>query len=88
MFDAVRITFIGGVGALPGPVLGAIVYVFLKEYLALRWVDFHVLISGMMFIVVVLLLPDGLVEAAGRVRSRFARTSFTRARGTQRPHAP
>jgi branched-chain amino acid transport system permease protein len=72
-FDAVLITFIGGVGTLQGPVLGAIFYVFLKEYLALRWVDFHVLIFGVMFIVIVLLLPGGLVEAASRVRSLFVR---------------
>src|SRR5206468_4181726 len=40
-FDALLITFIGGVGTVHGPVLGAIFYVFLKEYLAIRWVDFH-----------------------------------------------
>ena len=67
-FDALLITFIGGVGTLHGPVLGAVFYVFLKEYLALRWVDFHVLIFGALFVVIVLLLPGGLVEAAGRIR--------------------
>src|SRR5207247_2074179 len=39
-FDALLITFIGGVGTVHGPVLGAVFYVFLKEYLAIRWVDF------------------------------------------------
>ena len=67
-FDALLITFIGGVGTLHGPVVGAVFYVFLKEYLALRWVDFHVLIFGALFVVIVLLLPGGLVEAAGRVK--------------------
>jgi branched-chain amino acid transport system permease protein len=73
-FDAVLITFIGGVGTLQGPVLGAIFYVLLKEYLALRWVDFHVLIFGVLFVVIVLLLPGGLVEAASRMRSLVRRT--------------
>jgi branched-chain amino acid transport system permease protein len=67
-FDALLITFIGGVGTLHGPVLGAIFYVFLKEYLALRWVDFHVLIFGALFVVIVLALPGGLVEVGSRIR--------------------
>jgi branched-chain amino acid transport system permease protein len=72
-FDAVLMTFIGGVGTLHGPVLGAVLYVFLKEYLALRWVDFHLLIFGALFIAIVLLLPGGLVQAAARARHVLAR---------------
>lgn len=68
-FDALLITFIGGVGTVHGPVLGALFYVFLKEYLAIHWVDFHLLIFGALFITIVLLLPGGLVEAAARLRA-------------------
>jgi branched-chain amino acid transport system permease protein len=68
-FDAVLMTFIGGVGTLQGPVLGAILYIVLKEYLALRWVDVHLLIFGALFVAIVLLLPGGLVQAAGRARA-------------------
>ena len=71
-FDALLMTFIGGVGTLHGPVLGAVLYVVLKEYVALRWVDFHLLIFGGLFVAIVLLLPGGLVQAAERVR-RLAR---------------
>lgn len=67
-FDALLVTFIGGVGTLHGPVLGAAFYVFLKEYLAIRWVDLHLLIFGILFVAIVLVLPGGLVEAAGRIR--------------------
>jgi branched-chain amino acid transport system permease protein len=67
-FDAVLITFIGGVGTLHGPVLGALFYTFLREYLAVKWVDFHLLIFGTLFVAIVLLLPGGLVEAVGRAR--------------------
>ena len=66
-------TFIGGVGTLHGPVLGAVLYVVLKEYLAVRWVDFHLLIFGALFIAIVLLLPGGLVQAAARGRGLLAR---------------
>jgi branched-chain amino acid transport system permease protein len=67
-FDALLVTFIGGVGTLHGPILGAVFYVFLKEYLAIRWVDFHLLIFGALFVAIVLLLPGGLAEAAARLR--------------------
>jgi branched-chain amino acid transport system permease protein len=72
-FDALLMTFIGGVGTLQGPVLGAILYVVLKEYLAVRWVDFHLLIFGALFIAIVLLLPGGLVQAAERARRLVGR---------------
>jgi branched-chain amino acid transport system permease protein len=72
-FDALLMTFIGGVGTLHGPVLGAILYIVLKEYLAVRWVDFHLLIFGVLFIAIVLLLPGGLVQAAERTRRLLAR---------------
>jgi branched-chain amino acid transport system permease protein len=64
----VLVTFIGGAGTLVGPVLGAAFYVFFKEYLAVQWVDFHLLIFGALFIAVVLLLPGGLVELGARLR--------------------
>jgi branched-chain amino acid transport system permease protein len=68
-FDALLMTFIGGVGTLQGPVLGAVLYVVLKEYLALRWVDLHLLIFGALFIAIVLVLPGGLVQAVSRLRA-------------------
>jgi branched-chain amino acid transport system permease protein len=74
-FDALLVTFIGGVGTLHGPILGAIFYVFLKEYLAVRWVDFHLLIFGAVFVAIVLLLPGGLVEAGGRIRALLTRSA-------------
>jgi branched-chain amino acid transport system permease protein len=72
-FDALLMTFIGGVGTLQGPVLGAVLYVVLKEYLALRWVDIHLLIFGALFVAIVLLLPGGLVQAAERARALLGR---------------
>jgi branched-chain amino acid transport system permease protein len=67
-FDALLVTFIGGVGTIHGPILGAVLYIFLKEYLAVRWVDFHLLVFGTLFIAIVLLLPGGLVQAVERAR--------------------
>ena len=66
------ISFIGGVGTLHGPIFGALFYVILKEVLALRLVELHLLIFGVLFILVVLFFPGGLVEAWSRVRRLFA----------------
>jgi len=73
-FDAVLISFIGGVGTLHGPILGALFYVILKEVLALRLVELHLLIFGVLFILVVLFLPGGLVEAWSRARHLLGRS--------------
>jgi ABC-type branched-subunit amino acid transport system permease subunit len=55
--------------------LGALFYVILKEILALRLVELHLLIFGVLFILVVLFLPGGLVEAWGRARHLIVRNS-------------
>ena len=62
-FDALLMTFIGGVGTVAGPVLGAAFYVLLKEVLVVRLVETHLLIFGALFVLVVLVLPGGLLEA-------------------------
>jgi branched-chain amino acid transport system permease protein len=77
-FDAVLITFVGGVGTIHGPVLGALFYVILKELLAVRLVELHLLIFGVLFILVVLFLPGGLVEAWSRARRLLVRNSRSR----------
>jgi branched-chain amino acid transport system permease protein len=67
-FDAVLITFVGGVGTLIGPLIGAVFYVLVREWLAVSLVAVHQVIFGALFIAVVLVLPGGLVDAAGRLR--------------------
>ena len=56
-FDAVLMSYIGGVGTVHGPVLGALFYVILRELLAVQWVEFHLIIFGVLFMLVVLFLP-------------------------------
>lgn len=70
-FEALLMTFIGGVGTTLGPILGAIFYVVVKEVLTVQLLEIHLLIFGCIFILVVLLLPGGLVEAFGRARRLF-----------------
>jgi branched-chain amino acid transport system permease protein len=67
-FDALLITFVGGVGTMVGPIVGAFFYTIFKEFFARTFPELHVFIFGILFIVVVLLLPGGLVEMAARIR--------------------
>jgi branched-chain amino acid transport system permease protein len=74
-FDAVTIAFIGGTGTVIGPIVGAVFYVVVKELLALNLAEIHLIVFGILFILVVLFLPGGLVEAWARIRGVFTRRS-------------
>jgi len=67
-FDSLLITFVGGVGTIVGPIIGAFFYAIFKELFVRTFPQLHVFIFGILFILVVLLLPGGLVEMAARVR--------------------
>jgi branched-chain amino acid transport system permease protein len=71
-FDALLIAFVGGVGTLAGPIVGAVFYVLIREILARSLVELHLLIFGVLFILVVIVLPGGLVEGAARLRRRVS----------------
>jgi ABC-type branched-subunit amino acid transport system permease subunit len=58
-------------------VLGALFYVILKELLAVKLVEFHLIIFGLLFMLVVLFLPGGLVEAWHRAKIIFSRRTDT-----------
>jgi branched-chain amino acid transport system permease protein len=72
-FDAVLIAYIGGVGTVHGPVLGALFFVILREMLAVQLVELHLLVFGALFVLVVLFLPGGLVEAWSRLHQFVTR---------------
>jgi branched-chain amino acid transport system permease protein len=72
-FDAVMMTYIGGTGTLVGPIIGAVFYVVVKEQLALKLVELHLIVFGVLFILVVLFLPGGFVEAWEKIRRVLTR---------------
>ncbi len=69
-FDTLLITFVGGVGTIIGPILGAVFYIVVREQLAVTLVGVHQIIFGALFILVVLVLPGGLVDIGKRLRRR------------------
>lgn len=72
-FDPLVITYLGGVGTVWGPVIGAFFYLSLREALALRLGDLHLLIFAVLFIAVVVALPGGIVQAFGELASRMSK---------------
>jgi len=68
-FDALLITFIGGLGTIAGPVIGAIFFILVRQQLATALVEIHQVVFGIFFIIIVLVFPGGLVEAWNRLRN-------------------
>jgi branched-chain amino acid transport system permease protein len=58
-------TLIGGSGSLYGPIIGSIVFIWLSESVSLIW-DRWPLLLGVAFVVVVLFLRGGVIEAWSR----------------------
>jgi branched-chain amino acid transport system permease protein len=67
-FDPVLIAFIGGPGTVVGPVVGSVCFVILKELFAISLGQMNVLIFGIVFILTILFLPEGLVGLMKRIR--------------------
>lgn len=74
-FEPLLIVYLGGVGTVSGPIVGAVVFLALREALALRLGEFHLLIFGVLFIAIVLALPGGIVQA---VREGLGRSGAIR----------
>jgi len=77
-FDSMMMAYIGGTGTIIGPIIGAVFFVVAKELLALNLLELHLTVFGTLFILVVLFLPGGLVEAWGRIRRVLARRARAR----------
>jgi branched-chain amino acid transport system permease protein len=72
-FDALTMVYIGGLGTIIGPIIGAVFFVLLREFLALNLGEYHLIVFGVLFILVVLFLPGGLVEAWEKIRKFFSK---------------
>jgi branched-chain amino acid transport system permease protein len=79
-FDPMMMAYIGGAGTMIGPIVGSVFFVIVKEVLVLNVGQYHLIIFGTLFILVVLFLPGGLVEAWEKVRSAVQRWARTRRR--------
>jgi branched-chain amino acid transport system permease protein len=70
--NVVFATLIGGSGSLYGPVIGAFVFIWLSESVSTLWARWPLLL-GVAFVIVVLFLRGGVVEAWHRLFFKFSK---------------
>jgi branched-chain amino acid transport system permease protein len=63
---------IGGWGTLTGPVLGSMIFVILREILGRTVPTAYLVVTGIVFVLVIVFLPDGLTSLGAMIRSFFA----------------
>lgn len=79
-FLPVLMAIFGGTSRLEGPILGAVIFTLLREYLITEYPLVYMLIMGLTLIAVILYLPGGLVVQAIRwwiwLKIQWAKTKF------------
>jgi branched-chain amino acid transport system permease protein len=58
-FTAINIVIIGGMGTVFGPILGAVLYTYLTDRLAI-YHTFHLVITGIILILIIRFVPSGI----------------------------
>ena len=72
--EIVFFTVLGGFGTFAGPIVGAIVFNYLKTY-AVGFTVYWQMLLGIVLVFLVLVLPTGIVGTAGQLRGRLTRSS-------------
>lgn len=76
LFDVLvaLMAFLGGLGTISGPLLGALLLEPAQQYLtiAVGQSGLNLVVEGLVFLLVILLLPEGIVPAASRFLVRWA----------------
>jgi branched-chain amino acid transport system permease protein len=70
-FMPVLMAIFGGMGQLYGPVIGAAIFTYLEEFLITRFPYYYMLIFGIIMIVAILYLPNGLVGVLQKLWKRM-----------------
>jgi len=58
----------GGMGQLYGPVIGAVIFAYLQEFLITRFPELYMLIFGIILVIAILYMPNGLVGLIQKLR--------------------
>ena len=61
--EMVYMTLLGGFGIFEGPIIGAIIFTYLKLY-AMSHTEYWMFVIGATFIILVMVLPNGVAGAA------------------------
>ena len=71
-FMPVLMALFGGMGQLYGPIIGSAIFSYLEEILITRFPEIYMLIFGVILVIAILYLPDGLV---GLIQKSWKRAS-------------
>ena len=71
-FTPVLMAIFGGMGHIVGPILGAVVFSYVREILITRFPYYYMLLMGIMLLAVILYLPNGLVGLIEQWQKRAA----------------
>lgn len=77
-FDPMMMAYIGGTGTIIGPIIGSVFFVGIKQLLVWNVGEYHLIIFGVLFILIVLFLPGGLVEVWQKTQKMVTRWSKRR----------
>jgi branched-chain amino acid transport system permease protein len=67
--QALMMVTMGGIGTLVGPILGAMVFILIQEILS-SYTEHWMIFTGVVFVLIVIFLPGGLVGTARRLGAR------------------
>jgi branched-chain amino acid transport system permease protein len=70
--EALLVVIAGGAGTLAGPVVGAAIVLILKNYVSAYFERWNMLL-GLVFVLIVILMPDGVVPGVRRAWARWGR---------------
>jgi branched-chain amino acid transport system permease protein len=71
-FMPVLMAIFGGIGQLYGPVIGAAIFTYLEEFLISRFPYYYMLIFGIIMVITISYLPDGLVGLIQKIWNPFS----------------
>ncbi len=70
-FMPVLMAIFGGMGQLYGPILGSAIFTYLEEILITTFPYYYMLIFGIILVIAILYLPEGLVGLIQKLRRRI-----------------
>lgn len=59
--ELVMITMLGGLGTVAGPVIGATIIYWMQDVIWANFLQFHLIVQGLVLILIVLFMPEGIV---------------------------
>jgi len=71
--DMLTMVYIGGQGTILGPIVGAVFFVGVRELLVRNLGEYHLIVFGVLFILVVLFLPGGIISVWKKIQDAVTR---------------